>query len=259
MRPCTEHLRDASHDKHLGVRCRPTVVPPDDPMDLTPHPPDPDERAQLEHINCGFDKAERLDGNIGYLKFDMFAAPEVCAPKATAAMAALGDAGAVIIDLRDNGGGEPEMVAFVASYLFKKRTHLNDIYERYGNKTTQYWTKPDVPGPRFADTPVFVLTSRHTFSGAEEFAYDLKNLKRATLVGETTGGGAHPTWRHRLDDHFSVSVPGARAVNPISKTDWEGTGVEPDVKVPADRALDVAKTLATKAQRSGAARPDAGR
>lgn len=250
----TEHMQAVSNDKHLRVRCYPTVTPPDPPAD--PHPPDPEERAQLERINCGFDKAERLDGNIGYVKFDMFAEPATCAPKATAAMEALGNVGAVIFDLRDNGGGDPEMVAFVASYLFKKRTHLNDIYERKGNKTTQYWTKPDVPGPKFADTPAFVLTSKRTFSGAEEFAYDLKNLKRATLVGETTGGGAHPTWRHRVDDHFAVLVPFARAINPVSKTDWEGTGVEPDVKVPADQALDVAKTLAAeKIAKSAKRRP----
>jgi C-terminal processing protease CtpA/Prc len=91
-----------------------------------------------------------------------------------------------------------------------------------------------------------VLTSKRTFSGAEEFSYDLKNLKRATIVGEITGGGAHPVSGHRIDDHFMIGVPSARAVNPISKTDWEGTGVEPDIKVPADEALDVAKKMAAE-------------
>jgi retinol-binding protein 3 len=101
-----------------------------------------------------------------------------------------------------------------------------------------------VPGTRFADKPAFVLTSAETFSGAEEFCYDLKNLKRATLVGETTGGGAHLVGPHRIDDHFAVGVPFARAVNPISKKDWEGTGVEPDVKVKASDALATAQKLA---------------
>ena len=138
------------------------------------------------------------------------------------------------------------MVAFVSSYLFAKRTHLNDIYERKLNKTTEHWTKPDVPGKKFATQPVYVLTSKHTFSGAEEFSYNLKNLKRATIVGETTGGGAHPTMGARLDDHFVIGVPFARAINPITKTNWEGTGVEPDVKVPADQALETAKKLAAE-------------
>jgi C-terminal processing protease CtpA/Prc len=102
---------------------------------------------------------------------------------------------------------------------------------------------------------VFVLTSKRTFSGAEEFTYNLKNLKRATIVGETTGGGAHPVDGHRLDDHFMIGVPFARAVNPISKTNWEGTGVEPDVKVPADQALDVARKMAEEQLRKDKDQP----
>lgn len=100
-----------------------------------------------------------------------------------------------------------------------------------------------MPGKRLDDKPVYVLTSKDTFSGAEEFSYNLKNLKRATLVGETTGGGAHPVSGHRIDDHFMIGVPYARAINPISKTNWEGTGVEPDVKVPAADALTTAEKL----------------
>ena len=105
---------------------------------------------------------------------------------------------------------------------------------------------PYVPGKRLTGKPVFVLTSKRTFSGAEEFSYNLKNLKRATIIGETTGGGAHPVSGHRVDDHFMIGVPFAKAVNPISKTNWEGTGVEADVKVPADEALDVAKKMAAE-------------
>ena len=238
----TEHLRAVSHDRHLSVECVPTPLPKDEPEGDPPITPE--MRAQLERSNCGFAKTERLDGNIGYVKFNMFGPVEVCAPSASAALAALGPVDAIIFDLRGNGGGEPEMVAFVSSYLFDKRTHLNDIYERKANKTTEYWTKPDAPGPKFPHQPVFVLTSDRTFSGAEEFTYNLKNLKRAVVVGETTGGGAHPTSGHRVDDHFLVLVPFARAINPITKTNWEGTGVEPDVKVSAEQALDVARKLA---------------
>jgi C-terminal processing protease CtpA/Prc len=151
---------------------------------------------------------------------------------------------AIIFDLRENGGGDPRMVAMISSYLFDKPTHLNDLYNRKEDFTTQYWTLPYVPGTTLADKPAFVLTSKSTFSGAEEFTYNLKNLKRATIVGETTGGGAHPVAGHRIDDHFMIGVPYARAVNPISRTNWEGTGVEPDVAVKAADALEKAEELA---------------
>ena len=241
----TEQLQGVSHDRHLSVSFMPIPLPKGDP---DANPEDTARfREELKKANCFFEKAERLDGNIGYIKFDGFGDVDICGPKATAAFATLGDVDAVIFDLRQNGGGDSEMVAFVSSYLFAKKTHLNDIYERKANKTTQSWTNPDVPGQKLATQPVFVLTSHDTFSAAEDFTYGLKNLKRATIVGETTGGGAHPTMGVRLDDHFMIRVPTARSISPITKTDWEGTGVEPDVKVPADQALETAKRLATEA------------
>ena len=243
----TEHLRAISHDRHLHVDFVAMVLPDKDPDPMEPGPADKERmRAQFERMNCGFEKAERLDGNIGYIKFNMFADADICGPKATAAYESLGDVDALIFDMRENGGGQPEMVAFVASYLFAKRTHLTDIYERKKNKTTQYWTKPDVPGKKFPTQPVYVLTSQRTFSAAEDFTYSLKSAKRATIVGETTGGGAHPTMGVRVDDHFMLAVPFARSINSVTKKNWEGTGVEPDVKVPADQALDAAKKLAAE-------------
>ena len=174
----------------------------------------------------------------------MFADPEVCGPTATAAMNFLANVDALIVDLRDNGGGDPKMVAFVSSYLFSTRTHLNDLWTRKTSSTQEYWTL-EVPGKRLGgEKPVYVLTSKRTFSGAEEFTYNLKNLKRATIVGETTGGGAHPVSGHRVDEHFMIGVPFARAINPVSKTNWEGVGVEPDVKVSAADALSTAQKLA---------------
>jgi hypothetical protein len=240
----TNHLQEVSHDKHLRVNCVPRVLPKGEPG------PNPDAeagmRTQLERNNCFFEKAERLPSNIGLLKFNAFADPGACSATATAAMNFLGNVDAIIFDLRDNGGGDPKMIAYISTYLFAEPTHLNDLYLRKENKTTEYWTLPNVPGKRLAGKPVFVLTSKRTFSGAEEFSYNLKNLKRATIIGETTGGGAHPVSGHRIDDHFMIGVPFARAVNPISKTNWEGTGVEPDVKVPAVEALDVAKKMAAE-------------
>ena len=238
----TDHLQQVSHDKHLRVNFSPRALPKGDP---TPNPEaEARMRTQMERANCAFEKAERLAPNIGYLKFNAFMDPAVCGPTATAAMNFLGNVDAIIFDLRDNGGGDPKMVAYVSTYLFDQPTHLNDLYNRKEDTTTQYWTLSYVPGKRLGGKPAFVLTSKRTFSGGEEFTYNLKNLKRATIVGETTGGGAHPVGGHRIDDHFLIGVPFARAVNPISKTNWEGTGVEPDVKVPAGEALDVAKKMA---------------
>jgi len=240
----TKQLQEVSHDKHLHVAFSPWGLPKGDPG----RNPEAEARmrAQLERNNCFFDKVEHLPSNVGYLKFNAFPNPQICGPTVTAAMGFLANSDALIFDLRQNGGGDPKMVQFVSSYLFDEPTHLNDMYNRKEDTTTQYWTLPYVPGKRFAGKPVFVLTSTRTFSGAEEFTYNLKNLKRATIVGETTGGGAHPVSPHRLDDHFMIGVPGGRPINPISKKDWEGTGVEPDVKVPADQALDMAKKMAAE-------------
>jgi hypothetical protein len=239
----TEHLQEVSRDKHLRVNFSPRRVPDRRP-DAAPDPAQRERfRRAMASDNCGFVRAEHLPGNVGYLKFNFFGDPEVCGPTASAAMNFLANVDALIVDLRDNGGGSPDMVAYVSSYLFSKRTHLNNLWTRRTNETREYFTT-EVPGKRLGeDKPVYVLTSKRTFSGAEEFSYNLKNLKRATIIGETTGGGAHPVSGHKIDDHFTIGVPFARAINPISKTNWEGTGVEPDVKVAAGDALTTAQKL----------------
>jgi retinol-binding protein 3 len=249
----TDDLRDVSHDKHLRVVFSPFPLPP--PPDTSKgNPIQAEFRQQMLRTNCAFERAEILPGNIGYIKFNAFAPPDVCAPTASAAMSFVANTDAIIFDLRENHGGDPDMVQFLCSYLFDQPTHLNDLWTRKDSSTHQYWTLPSVPGKRLADAPVYVLTSKETFSGGEEFTYDLKELKRATIVGETTGGGAHPVAGHRIDDRFMIGVPFATAVNPTSHTSWEGTGVEPDIKVPADSALAVAEKLATDTLRGSASR-----
>ena len=247
-RVINDQLRDINPDGHLSVECTPDTVPSDwrEPAALdTERPVDHEFRADLLRDNCGVENVDRLEGNVGYLKLDFFAPLSVCGPTVSAAMNVLAHVETLIIDLRDNGGGAPQMVAWLSSYLFEARTHLNDLYERKRDKTIAFWTRTDVPGPKLdGKVPVYVLTSRRTFSGGEELAYDLKYLKRATIVGENTGGGAHPTAPVRVDDHFVIHVPYARPVNPITKLDWEGTGVAPNVEAPPDQALDVAKRLA---------------
>jgi retinol-binding protein 3 len=243
----TEQLREVSHDLHLNVNFSPVPLPAP-PAAGPPQGPPPAAmlermRQQMAQINCGFVKVEILQGNVGYLKFNMFANPELCGATATTAMAFLENVNALIVDMRDNGGGDPAMVAHVTSYLFGERTHLNDLWTRSTGETLEFWTKPELPGKRLATQPVYVLTSSRTFSGGEEFTYNLQSLKRATIVGETTGGGAHPVRGERIDDRFMIGVPFAKAVNPVTKTNWEGTGVVPDVKVPAADALDKAQEL----------------
>jgi hypothetical protein len=233
-RRLTEDLREVSHDKHAAVRFSFFVRPPE----LQTNDSEA-ERRQLAVNNCGFEKAEHLRSNIGYIKFNVFADPAVCGPTASAAINFVADSDALIVDLRDNHGGRRGAVEYVAAYFFDQRTRLSGSIDYAGN-TQDSWTAPDVPGKRFVGKPVFILTSKQTFSAAESFCYSLKNLKRATLIGETTGGGAHPIDIKPIDDHFSAIVPFARSYSPITRTDWEGTGIEPDVRVPVDQAFDVA-------------------
>lgn len=234
----TTDLRSVNNDLHLGVR----VIPEDSP---SRGEGDAEEarRQRLERArrsNYGFAKVEILEGNVGYLDLRGFSSPDIAGDTAVAAMAFLANSDAVIIDLRRNGGGDPSMVQLLTSYFFAEPTHLNSFQWRGEETITQFWTLPHVPGKKMVDVPLFVLTSARTFSAAEEFTYNLRNLERATIVGETTGGGAHPGGTHRVDGLLSVFIPGGRAINPISGTNWEGTGVEPHVAVPADKALDEA-------------------
>lgn len=237
----TDHINAEIRDAHFGVHFSAAALPPREQLDK-PSPAELAEYADIErHVNGGFERVERLPGNLGYIEVRSFAFTRRGYHAAAAAMAFIADTDALIIDLRKNGGGDPDMVAALSSWLFAEPTHLNDLYWREGDVTRQYWTLPGVPGPRYLDRDVYVLTSERTGSGAEEFAYNLKQLKRATLVGEVTWGGANPGDVFRLGDHFDAFIPTGRAINPITRTNWEGTGVTPDIAVPADDALRVAQ------------------
>jgi hypothetical protein len=235
----TRQLRDVSHDMQLDL------VYSQRPLLDRPPRPTPEGLARyrqaMERANCTFEKVEILPHNIGYLKLNSFPDLSICRPAATAAMASLNHADAIIFDLRDNGGGYPDMVMLIASYLFD---HPEYLYNPRENTTPQSWTPSPVPGNRLADKPVYLVTSAKTASGAEQFSYDLKMLKRATLVGETTRGSAHAGVFHRIDEHFGGGIREVSPINPFSTSDWEGTGVEPDVKVKAPDALERAKQLA---------------
>jgi hypothetical protein len=237
-----QQMLDVSHDGQLRIRYYVNGVP------AQRTGPTAEALAQyrreLEESNCFFSKVEVLPHNIGYLKLDSFPDPAICGATAAKAMASLNGTNAIIFDLRENAGGFPKMVALIAGYLFDRPTHLNDMYDRGENSKVESWTPAPVAGNKLADKPAYVLTSSTTFSGAEEFSYDLKMLKRATIVGEPTSGRGHIPFGRRIDDHFEIRVPDRRSINPISKTDWDGTGVLPDVKVKAADALETAVKLA---------------
>lgn len=246
----TADVQEVSRDKHLRVRYSAQPIPE---RPAGPREPTTEEREQfrreMSRINYGFQKIERLPGNIGYVEFRGFLDPEGGAETVASVFNFLGNTDAIIFDLRKNGGGDPAMVALICSYLFSAEpVHLNSLHWRdgKGERVEEFWTRKEVAGKRYTGKDVYVLTSNYTFSGAEEFTYNLKNLKRATIVGETTGGGANPGGSRRLAKHFGAFIPTGRAVSPVTKTNWEGTGVEPDVKVPADQALLTARLMALK-------------
>ncbi len=245
-RRLTADLREVTSDKHMSVRYEPEPS-------LRAEPKEEAEKKRQQEIrllnwrldNFLFKKVEHLEGNVGYLRFDEFVDARHAGDTAVAAMNFLGNCEALIFDLRHNGGGNGTMVKLLLGYLFEDEENVCDLENRQEGRTHQSWTPAYVPGPRLDRADVFVLTSRRTFSAAEEFAYDLQSLKRATIVGETTGGGGHTVSLQRNEDlKIEFGVPDARAVNPITKTNWEGKGVAPDVPCPADQALDRAYALA---------------
>ncbi|REJ77830.1 MAG: peptidase [Acidobacteria bacterium] len=242
----TKDLQSISKDKHLNLRFSYDPLPVRSRNDRPSEEEIERRNRFMERVNYGFETVQRLEGNVGYIEFRGFFDAEAGAETVAAAMNFVANTDALIFDLRRNGGGSPAMVALICSYLFgEEKVHLNDLYWREGDRTDEFWTMPEkVKAPHYVGKDVYVLTSGRTFSGAEEFSYNLKNLKRATIVGETTGGGAHPGGVYRLTDHFNIFISTGRAISPITKTNWEGTGVIPDVPVAKELALETAYKMA---------------
>lgn len=243
----THALQAATKDRHLNVFYSASPIPERKPGVAV----SPEERNSrllaMRSYNFGLDRVERLPFNIGYLELSSFAPANEAAETIAAAMTVVAHTDALIIDLRKNSGGDRAAAERLASYFLDKRTHLYDFYYRKGNRSEQMWSSEVVPGPRYGQQKdVFVLTSRDTFSAAEYFADALKNLKRATLIGETTGGGANAGDVIRLTPHFAVFIPLSRPVNPVTKSNWEAIGVAPDVAANAGDALRVAQLAILK-------------
>lgn len=242
----SEDLLTINNDRHIGVMFMPERIAMMQAAQKDENNKELEEleKRYSEFSNYNFEEIKILPGNVGYLKFNGFENAEQAGPTAVAAMNFLGHTDALIIDMTENGGGSPSMIQLISTYFFEDSEHLNSFYVREGDQTQQFWTLTHVPGERLTETDLYILTSSRTFSAAEEFTYNLKNMERATIVGETTGGGAHPVSAHIINDNFIVRVPFGRAVNPITETNWEGTGIEPHVKTTKAQAFDMAYMIA---------------
>ena len=243
----TTTLQEASHDHHLEIRYMAQAVPERSADGLPSAQEAAKERIEQQRFNYGMASVGRLQGNIGYIDLHQLGRPDGASVRIAAAMSQLRDTQALVVDLRHCSGGDPDTVMQFASYLFNQPTHLNDVYWRDENRVEVRWTKPVTSGLAYGEQrQVYLLTSADTFSGCEDLAYALKNARRATLVGEVTGGGAHGGNPQRLGEHFMMFVSSGRPISPITHTDWEGTGVLPDVPTSAGGALELAQRLALK-------------
>ncbi|GGK79549.1 interphotoreceptor retinoid-binding protein [Rufibacter glacialis] len=201
-------------------------------------------KAFWKENNYLFKKVELLPGNIGYLPLNGFVEHvEEAKPIIASALGFLANTSAIIIDLRENRGGYPGMVSQLESYFFKEKTRMNDLVNRSNRDTTFYYADPAKTDGLTLSMPIYILTSKKTFSAAEDFSYAMQHAKRAILVGEVTGGGAHPTKPFSVGQGFIISIPFARSLNSVTQTDWEGTGVIPDFKIEATKALLKAQEL----------------
>ncbi len=241
----TIHMQEICHDEHLWIKWHVEPLPDKEEALRLSEEWREEQHTQARLDNYGFYKVERMAGNVGYMDIRYFYRPIWGGETAVAAMNFMANMEAVIIDMRKCTGGHPEMISLVSSYfLGDEPVQLGSIYWRDDDMTQQYWTLPHVPGQRLDDKPLFILVSKESFSGGEAFAYDMQARKRAIVVGEQTDGGAHPGASYRLNEHFEAFIPIGCLTHPITKKNWQGVGVTPDIPSPAEKALNIAYKLA---------------
>ena len=248
----TADVHGVARDLHMTVRFAPGVVLPEESAG-----PAPASQAEWERQNNvvkrlfmrhtatrNVVRVGRLGGNIGYLKISRFPDAFLIAESFAAAMDELADTDGLIVDLRPNGGGDPQAVVLLVSYFVDRRTRLNDIWDRDTGIATQHWTEDKLAGQRYGGKkPVLILVGRGTASAGEDLAYTMQALQRAVVIGEPTWGGAHPISPHRIGEHFVALIPSQRSISPITGTNWEGTGVMPDIAATPGNGLAVARNL----------------
>lgn len=245
----TEAVQSINKDKHMRIRANKAFEAPENTLERKAEER-MDQINNYRSFNHGFKELKILEGNVGYLDLRAFAGIQNAKEIADAYMKLMSQADALIIDLSHNGGGDPSMVQYLCSYFFDEKLHLNSLHYREGDRVEEYWTLEEVGGKKMADTPLFVVTGGRTFSGAEEFSYNMQTQKRATLIGQTTGGGANPGSTRGINQDLSVFIPTGRAVNPITNTSWEGVGVIPEIQTTKEATFDKVYSLAKNAAES---------
>lgn len=240
----TAHMQEVCHDEHVWVKWHSEPLPDGEEVLRLSKKWMDEQHIQAKLNNYGFYKVERMAGNVGYLDIRYFHRPSWGGDVAVAAMTFLANMGAIIIDLRKCLGGYPGMISLISSYLISEESvQLGSIYWQDDGTTQQYWTLPYVPGQRLDDKPLYILVSKETFSGAEGFAYDMQARKRGIIIGEQTDGGAHPGSSYRLNEHFEAFIPIGYLMHPITKQNWEGLGIIPDVLTSSEQALKIAHKM----------------
>jgi tetratricopeptide (TPR) repeat protein len=238
----TADLQAITHDKHVSLRRIEASDIGENAVGALHHPVRLFRLSKKE--NTGFHKLEWINGHIGYLDIRRFYSIDQARDMITAAMTFLKNADAIIIDVRENGGGSGD---YLSSFFLPYPTQLTSCYYREGDYTEEFWTSKELEGKPLVDIPLFVLIGKNTFSASEAFAYDLQARKRAVLIGEPTKGGAHSIDLYKLDDQFEINISTARAINPVTGSNWEETGVIPELRVVPEKVLDTAIELAEKA------------
>ncbi len=236
----TQDLRLISHDLHLEV------IYEREPLEDFSEEEEEQNwlTSLLEDNGYGIKNKMILEANIGYLAIPFFGPVKESADTLFKAMEYLKDTDALIIDLREcRGSLDGNMIPLFCGYFFNEPVHLFNFENRLKNSIRQFWSSAYVPGEKYLEKPIYILISGRTFSGGEEFAYDMKHLGRAILVGQVTKGGAQPKYPVRLSRDFIITIPMERSVNPVTGTNWEVVGVKPNVEVNAALSLHESQVL----------------
>lgn len=245
----TSDMRSIDNDKHLWVFYSPeeayevkayhNLVPEDEVNKINDQYYEIDRRE-----NFGYKKVEILDGNVGYLDLEYFTNSDTTEQALKGAMQFLSNSDAIIIDLRNNGGGQGSQ--YLPSYFFAEGELINlgGCLCRDSSLNVESWTLSRIEGKRMPETDLYILTSSKTFSAAEGFAYSMQSLKRGVVVGESTKGGAHPVDILIVKGGILTQFPICESFNPITKTNWERVGVKPDIKTSSESALKIAHITA---------------